>query len=87
MEEFIFGNVAIDDLKLIHHRTSISGIYHTHELTPRDPKPDEPVVINLSTSPSWPVDHVVCYYTLDGMGWQTRSESSRLLSADHPREA
>jgi len=49
MEEFIFGNVEIDDLKLIYHRTAISGIHHTHEITARDPKPHEPVVIYLST--------------------------------------
>ncbi len=58
--------MAIDDLKRIHHRTSLSSIHHTHELTPHDPKPDEPVMINISTSLSWSVDHVVCFYTLDG---------------------
>jgi len=47
MEEFIFGTIAIDDLKLAHHRTSRGGIQHAHELAPKDPKPGHPVTISV----------------------------------------
>jgi cyclomaltodextrinase len=66
MEEFIFGTVAIDDLKIVHHRTSHGGIQHAHELAPRDPAPGQPVTIRVLVAPNWPVERVVCYYTLDG---------------------
>ena len=66
MEEFIFGTIAIDDLKLAHHRTSRGGIQHAHELAPKDPKPGHPVTISVRVAPDLPMDHVVCYYTLDG---------------------
>ncbi|MBN1267580.1 MAG: hypothetical protein JXA25_18960 [Anaerolineales bacterium] len=66
MEEFIFGTVAIDDLKLVHHNVSHSGVQHAHEIEPRDPVPGEPVRITVHTSPDTCVDQVVCYYTTDG---------------------
>jgi cyclomaltodextrinase len=66
MEEFIFGTIAIDDLKLAYQRTSRSGIQHAHELAPKDPKPGHPVTISIRVAPGLTIDHVVCYYTLDG---------------------
>ena len=66
MEEFIFGTVAIDDLKLFHHRTSLSGVQHAYEISPRDPGPNEPITLSVIISPEWPADNVACYYTTDG---------------------
>lgn len=66
MEDFIFGTLATDELKLIYHRTSRAGLQHGAALDPTDPVPDQPVSILVTTAPDFPVEAVVCYYTLDG---------------------
>lgn len=66
MEEFTFGTLATDELKLIHHRAARRGLQHGHALTPRDPRPGEPVTLRVSIGPDLAADHVACYYTLDG---------------------
>jgi cyclomaltodextrinase / maltogenic alpha-amylase / neopullulanase len=82
MEEFIFGTVAIDDLKLVHHRVSHSGVQHAHEIDPRDPEPGEPVTVTVRISPDTCVDHVACYYTTDGSlpeGSRGRSANAQVI--------
>jgi cyclomaltodextrinase len=66
MEEFIYGTVAVDDLKLVHHRLSQSGLQHAYEIRPRDPLPGEPVTLLVKVGPDSYFDRVACYYTLDG---------------------
>lgn len=66
MEEFIFGTLANDDLKLAHHRAARRGVQHAHALAPRDPQPGQPVTITVTIGPDLAADHVACYYTLDG---------------------
>ncbi len=66
MENFIFGTLATDELKLIYHRTSRSGLQHGARLDPLDPVPDQPVSLLVTNAPDFPVESVVCYYTLDG---------------------
>ncbi len=64
--EFIFGTLATDDLKLIHHRTSRRGVQHGHRLNPRDPGPGEFVTVTLHIGPDVNASYAACYYTLDG---------------------
>jgi hypothetical protein len=64
--EFIFGTLATDDLKLVHHRTKRRGLQHGCDITPRDPLPDQPVMITVQVGPDLAAEHVACYYTLDG---------------------
>lgn len=66
MEEFTFGTMASDELKLVHHRASRSGLQHGHRLEPRDPAPGQPVTVTAITGPDLAPDQVACYYTLDG---------------------
>ncbi len=66
MEEFIFGTLATDDLKLVHHRTAWRGVQHNHALTPCDPLPGRPVHLTVRLGHDVAADHVACYYTLDG---------------------
>jgi hypothetical protein len=66
MEEFTFGTLATDELKLVHHRATRRGLQHGHSLLPSDPLPGEPVILTVSAGPDLAVDHVACYYTLDG---------------------
>ena len=39
MEDFIFGTMATDELKVVHHRATRAGWQRAHELSPRDPLP------------------------------------------------
>lgn len=66
MEEFIFGTMANDALKLVYHRASRSGVQHAYNLSPRDPVPGKPVTLAVALGPDVPADHAACYYTLDG---------------------
>jgi cyclomaltodextrinase len=66
MEEFIFGTLATDELKLMHHRMVRRGLQHQHTITPLDPNPDQSVTITVYTGTNFTADHIVCYYTLDG---------------------
>ncbi len=64
--DFIFGTLATDELKVVHHRANRRGIQHSHLLNPRDPKPGEPVTITVYTGTDLPVEQVACYFTTDG---------------------
>jgi len=66
MEEFIFGTFATDQLKLMHHRASLSGVQHQHMLVPADPLPGQSITVRVRTGSTLTVDQVVCYYTTDG---------------------
>lgn len=66
MEDFIFGTLATDQLKLIHHRTTHQGVQHAYRTSPQDPLPDTPVTLEVEIGPNVDVDRVACYYTLDG---------------------
>jgi hypothetical protein len=66
MEEFTFGTVATDELKLLHHRVARSGLQHDHILEPFDPLPGQPVTITVRAGADLSADNVVCYYTTDG---------------------
>jgi hypothetical protein len=62
VEEFIFGTLATDALKLVHHRAARQGVHHRHDLTPRDPLPGQPVAITITVGPDVTVDGAACYY-------------------------
>jgi cyclomaltodextrinase / maltogenic alpha-amylase / neopullulanase len=66
MEEFIFGTLATDELKLVHHRAACSGLQHRHDLMPRDPEPGQPVGLSVRVGPDLAADQVACYYSVDG---------------------
>jgi len=66
MEDFIFGTLANDELKLIHHRAVRRGLQHNYQLSPLDPSPDQPVTITVQVGCDLGVEQVACYYTVDG---------------------
>ena len=66
MEEFIFGTLATDELKLVHHRASRSGLQHEHNLRPSDPQPGQPITLTVHVGPDLDAEQAACYYTLDG---------------------
>ncbi|MFP3852838.1 MAG: alpha-amylase family glycosyl hydrolase [Anaerolineales bacterium] len=77
MQEFIFGTVAVDDLKVIHTRLMKNGLVHMNEISPRDPDPDDPVTITAVVGPNIVAERVACYYTTNGSKPQgSRGEAS-----------
>jgi cyclomaltodextrinase / maltogenic alpha-amylase / neopullulanase len=66
MEEFVFGTLATDELKLVHHRAALRGLQHAHDLAPRDPLPGEPVTLTVQVGPDLDARHVACYHAFDG---------------------
>ena len=66
MEEFTFGTLATDELKLLHHRVARSGLQHDHMLEPRDPLPGEAVTVTVRVGADLSADNAACYYTTDG---------------------
>ncbi|MGD8398939.1 MAG: alpha-amylase family glycosyl hydrolase [Anaerolineae bacterium] len=66
MEDFTFGTLATDELKLVHHRAAHSGLQHRHRLAPLDPVPGEPVALTVQVGPDLDAGQVACYYTADG---------------------
>lgn len=66
MEEFTFGTLATDELKLVHHRAARQGLQHGHALVPRDPEPGQSITLTVQVGPDLDADRVACYYTVDG---------------------
>lgn len=66
MEDFIFGTLSTDELKLIYQRANHCGIQHGFRINPLDPVADRPVSVFVQIGADLPADNVVCYYTLDG---------------------
>jgi cyclomaltodextrinase / maltogenic alpha-amylase / neopullulanase len=46
-QDFVFGTLATDALRLAQMRTARSGVAHAHHLEPLDPQPGEPVVVHV----------------------------------------
>jgi glycosidase len=65
-QDFVFGTLATDALRIAQIRAAHSGIAHAYRLEPADPRPGEPVTIRISLGPQVAADHVTCYYTTDG---------------------
>ena len=65
MEEFIFGTLATDELKMLYHRAEQRGLHHRCCISPHDPLPGEAVTLQATVGPDLDADHVICYYTTD----------------------
>lgn len=66
MEDFIFGTVATDELKLLNHRATHEGLQHLHRLSPAIPQPGQPVLLTVVTGPDQPAEYMAAYFTTDG---------------------
>lgn len=66
MNDFIFGTLATDELKLRHIRSLRAGITHRSRRNPRDPNPGQPVIIEISAGPAHPVVKAWVAWTTDG---------------------
>ncbi len=66
MNDFIFGTLADDALRLAHARAAWSGVTHRRRACPRDPLPGQPVSLTLTVGPGQPCDRAWVYWTADG---------------------
>lgn len=64
--DFVFGTLATDELRLAQLRAAQAGVAHAYQITPADPLPGAPVDVFVSLGPQVLADHVTCYYTTDG---------------------
>lgn len=82
MEDFIFGTVATDELKLLNHRALYEGLQHLHRLTPAIPQAGRSVRLTVTAGPAQPVDLIAVIYTTDGSeptGGRGQSENGHVL--------
>ena len=61
--DFVFGTLATDQLRLLHHRIARTGLQHANEILPRAPKPGESVIITVRVGQNAPSEHIACYYS------------------------
>ena len=66
MEDFIFGTLSTDELRIAQLRNQRGGVTHAHKRTPRDPLPDQPIQIELTLGPSHSQNQAWVYWTNDG---------------------
>ena len=66
MEDFIFGTLATDELRIKHLRDTKGGITHNHNRLPRDPLPGQPIQIDLTIGPAYSQNQARIYWTNDG---------------------
>jgi cyclomaltodextrinase / maltogenic alpha-amylase / neopullulanase len=66
VDDFIFGTLATDELRLNHERALRAGVTHNHNRLPRDPTPGQPVELHLWVGPDHPVTQAWVYWTADG---------------------
>lgn len=65
-EDFVFGPGELTEQIVAQRKITLSGIAHGHNITPRDPQPDEAVTLHITVGPAANVRDVWCYYTTDG---------------------
>lgn len=65
-QDFIFGTLATDELRLAAIQAAGRGVFHGQRIDPADPEPGRPVTITVSVGTDVSADEVIAVYTLDG---------------------
>lgn len=65
-QDFVFGTLATDALRLAQLRAASAGVAHNHEIIPPDPRAGQAVEVRVSLGPQVAAEHVTCYYSTDG---------------------
>ncbi len=81
-QDFIFGTMATDALRLAVLQQEGQGVHHGHRILPHDPEPGQAVELSVSVGTEVSADEVLAFYTLDGSE-PTPSSASIVL---HPAE-
>lgn len=67
MEEFSFGTLSTDDLRLEQLKSQRRGLVHLNRIEPRDPIPGKPVQVFAQSASDIDVRQVLCRYTTNGI--------------------
>ena len=62
----MFGTQRDFKNRIAAYQSSLVGIKHLHQLSPRHPKPNQPTTVHVSTSGSIAYESVHCWMTADG---------------------
>lgn len=84
--DFVFGTLATDQLRLLHHSIARTGVQHANDILPRDPLPDQSVTLNVLVGQDMPADFVACYYTTDDSppsGSRGKAVNGRVIFLEH----
>lgn len=65
MEDFIFGTLATEELRLRHVRSHRRGVTHAQARFPRDPLPEQPLLLELTIGPQVPLDQAWVEWKVD----------------------
>ncbi len=63
MDDFIFGSLSTDELRIAHYHNLRGGATHSSNRFPRDPLPGQPVRIILTLGPTFPQNRAFIYWT------------------------
>ena len=66
MDDFIFGTLASEALRLAHVRKLRGGVTHRAARSPRDPLPGQPIQLELTVGPTQAFDRAWVYWSTDG---------------------
>ncbi len=66
MDDFIFGSLSTDELRVKQYHNLRGGVTHNSNRLPRDPLPGQPVKVTLTLGPSFPQNRAFIYWTNDG---------------------
>ncbi|HNT23784.1 MAG TPA: glycoside hydrolase family 13 protein [Anaerolineales bacterium] len=64
--DFVFGTLATDELRTNLVRTRRAGVTHLQARRPRDPLPGQPIELELTVGPAYPLEQAWVYWTNDG---------------------
>ncbi len=79
LSDLIFGTLSTDAQRFQALASGQEGLTFEYQMTPRDPKPDQPVQIEVTAGPAAPVLEVFIHYTLDGSTPQLGADNTRTL--------
>jgi glycosidase len=65
MEDFVFGTLATDDQRAQFIRKRRAGVSHAHARQPLDPQPGQPITLDLTVGPHYPLDQARVEWMVD----------------------
>jgi glycosidase len=80
LSDFIFGTLSTDALRLASITTTLGRLTYNYHMTPRDPRPDQPVRLEITAGPDAPVTEVFIHYTTDGTAPLLGAANTRTLA-------
>ncbi|MGH2530980.1 MAG: alpha-amylase family glycosyl hydrolase [Thermomicrobiales bacterium] len=81
-QDFIFGTLATDDLRLEALRAEGRDLFHGNRIEPADPEPGQPVRIEVSVGTEVDAASIVVHYTTDGSDPSSESPVVSLAAAE-----